>query len=123
MHHLKSPYFFSAVSRERREKRIPRRPRYNRLPNGNVPTAAANSRKRTSWNSEIVPRQPWAPHIEDYRHGSGVVDREPVVYYRDPGCPGCVVASATDSDTIQFQRDIPQASSSSRRQCECIVYI
>lgn len=108
-------YFFSAIARGRRDKRG-RRPRYNPLPNGEIPST--RRRNRTNYNSDIVPRQPWAPPREDYRSGAEVVDREPEVFYRDPNCPGCAAVASTDSEAIPFQRDIPQASSSNRRQCE-----
>lgn len=55
--------------------------------------------------NQVVPRPPWTPLLGDYGSNNSVVDREPLFYYREP-------------EDIRFQRDIPQASSSSRRQCK-----
>ncbi|KAM7538174.1 hypothetical protein Aperf_G00000064790 [Anoplocephala perfoliata] len=67
--------------------------------NGDFSTGGRRS--RAVWSTEGVLRDPWTPLLEDYRQNNGVVDREPLVYY---------------PEDIRFQRDIPQASSSSRRQ-------
>lgn len=64
------------------------------------------------------PRYLWASPMENYQPSGGVVDREPPVYYRGSGCPDCLGTPSTDPSGTRFQRDIPQASSSSRRQCK-----
>eukprot|EP00108_Taenia_solium_P011468 TsM_000997200 transcript=TsM_000997200 gene=TsM_000997200 len=112
LHHIQAtlPSFTpKADSGERRDRRS-RRARHNRPQNGD--TNAVNRSGRLCWNPGMGPRCLWASPMENYRPGGGVVDREPLVYYRSPGCPDCVGAPGANPIGTRFQRDIPQASSS-----------
>ncbi|VDN97856.1 unnamed protein product [Rodentolepis nana] len=100
MTHLNSTTNYLDISHVRGGRRS-RRTYYYPLPNGEV--GASYRGNREYWNGEMVQRASWTPLIEDRSSSNGVIDRGPLVDYRNPA-------------DIQLQRDIPQASSSSRRQ-------
>lgn len=126
-----------------RQDRYDRRMRNGRLPNSSTsalhlrPTVngshqATDESSDMFWDREvIVPQEPWVPSdvfSSSSTNGDGgdcgcegvqLCRIDPYGHYRDPDCPKCTAVAIGEAGEAHWQlleRDIPQASSSSRRQ-------